>query len=102
MENLNAIGAKKENAIGTAQLLTLEKSKDLNPYLSVMIVSVKCMGRLRESRTMSEIVACIGISIAVLCVSIVGCSLMLFDKISELTHEIWELRMDLKRGENDE
>ena len=51
---------------------------------------------------MSELVACIGISIAVLCVSIVGCSLMLVDKISGLIHEIWELRMDLKRGENDE
>ena len=51
---------------------------------------------------MSELVACIGISFAVLCVSIVGCSIMLCDKISELTHEIWELRMDLKRGKDDE
>lgn len=44
----------------------------------------------------------ISIAIAVLCVCIVGFSLMLCDKISSLTHEIWELRMDLKRGENDE
>ena len=44
----------------------------------------------------------IGVAIAVLCVTIVGCSLMLCDKISSLTHEIWELRMDLQRGENDE
>ena len=43
---------------------------------------------------MSEIVACIGISIAVLCVSIVASSIMLCDKISSLTHEICELRMD--------
>lgn len=47
---------------------------------------------------MSELVACIGISVAVLCVSIVGCSLMLCDKISGLIHEIWELRMDLEQG----
>lgn len=51
---------------------------------------------------MSELVACIGISVAVLCMTIVGCSLILFDKISDLTHEIWELRMDLQRGEDDE
>lgn len=51
---------------------------------------------------MSELVACIGISVAVLCVTIVGSTLMLCDKISSLTHEIWELRMDLQRGENDE
>ena len=47
---------------------------------------------------MSELVACIGISVALLCASIVGCSFGLFDKISELTHEIWELRMDLEQG----
>lgn len=51
---------------------------------------------------MSELVACIGISVAVLCMSIVGCSCMMCEKISDLMHEIWELRMDLQRGENDE
>ena len=40
----------------------------------------------------------LGISIAVICATIIGCSFMLCDKISSLTHEIWELRMDLEQG----
>lgn len=38
----------------------------------------------------------IGIDIAILCVCVVGCAFMIGDKISGLTHEIWELRMDMK------
>lgn len=49
---------------------------------------------------MSDLFVCIGISVALLCACIVGCSFMLRDKISDLTREIWGLRMDLKRGED--
>lgn len=50
---------------------------------------------------MSELFACIGIVFSLLCVCVVGCAFMLCDKISGLTHEIWELRMDLKRREDE-
>lgn len=46
---------------------------------------------------MSELSACLGISVALLCACIVGCAFMICDKISGLTHEIWELRLDLKK-----
>lgn len=39
----------------------------------------------------------IGIDIAILSLCIVGCSFMICNKISGLTHEIWELRLDLKK-----
>lgn len=51
---------------------------------------------------MNELFACLGISFALLCMCVVGCAFMICDKISSLTHEIWELRLDLKRGEDDE
>lgn len=51
---------------------------------------------------MSDIFICIGISATLFCVCIVGCSFILSDKIRDLTHEVWELRMDLrKRGKSD-
>lgn len=45
---------------------------------------------------MSEPLTCISVCISVLCMCIVGCAFMICDKISGLTHEIWELRMDMK------
>lgn len=49
---------------------------------------------------MSDIFICIGISASLFCVCIVGCSFMVCDKISDLTHELWELRMDLKQSKD--
>jgi hypothetical protein len=51
---------------------------------------------------MNELIAWCVISVALFFVCIIGCSFMLCDKISDLTHEMRELRMDLKRGEDDE
>lgn len=51
---------------------------------------------------MSDLFVCIGMSVASLCVCIVGCSFMLHYRISDLTREIRELRMDLKQGEDDD
>ena len=51
---------------------------------------------------MSELLTCISVCISLSCMCIVGCAFMICDKISGLTHEILELRMDLKRGEDDE
>jgi len=45
---------------------------------------------------MNDLFTCLGISTAILGVCIVGSAFMICDKISSLTHEIWELRIDLK------
>lgn len=48
---------------------------------------------------MSDLITCIGVSVALFSVCIAGCTFIIGDKISDLSHEIRELRRKDERKE---